>query len=111
MLTRDDVIRMAKQAGGYHAGEFHGRIEAMERFAAAAYAAGAAAEREACAQVCDHIADQQERANYDKRAACAADQCAIAIRQRAAYRDLTPDELAAADRRPESGDFDRRNHG
>ena len=90
-------------------------VLALRRWAAqvhaAAYAAGAAAEREACAQVCDHIADQQERANYDKRAACAADQCAIAIRQRAAYRDLTPDELAAADRRPESGDFDRRNHG
>ena len=87
MLTRDDVIQMANDAGITFVTEFgvaSATHEWLERFAAAAYAAGAAAEREACAQVCDHIADQHERQNYDKRAAAAADQCAIAIRQRAA---------------------------
>ena len=92
MLTRDDVIRIAAEAGALRYTNRHLKDEPshafaigmLERFAAAVYAAGAAAEREACAQVCDHIADQHERQNYDKRAAAAADQCAIAIRQRAA---------------------------
>ena len=83
MLSRDDVIRMAREAEAEQL-TCAWLMPELERFAAAAYAAGAAAEREACAQVCDHIADQHERQNYDKRAAAAADQCAIAIRQRAA---------------------------
>ena len=59
MLTRDDVIRMAREAWA-DAGDgwvclewFDGKAENFERFAAAAYAAGAAAEREACALACE----------------------------------------------------------
>ena len=63
-MTKDDIIRMAREVGfvayGEDAGEyriptpaFHGRLE---RFFQAAYAAGAAAEREACAKVCDENA-------------------------------------------------------
>jgi len=55
MLTRDDVIRMAREAwadagDGWVATEwFDGKAENFERFAAAV----AAAEREACAQLCE----------------------------------------------------------
>ena len=59
MLTRYDVIRMALEAWA-DAGDgwvclewFDGKSSNFERFAAAVYAAGAAAEREACAQLCD----------------------------------------------------------
>ena len=46
-MTRDDIIRMAREAGllpcqGIHPGD-------LERFFQLAYEAGAAAEREACA--------------------------------------------------------------
>jgi hypothetical protein len=55
MLNRDDIIRMARESGLYDVAHPHpaGNNEAVERFAALAYAAGAAAEREACAKVCD----------------------------------------------------------
>jgi len=48
-MIRDDIIRMAREAG------FEGMTDqpALQRFAALAYAAGAAAEREACAKVCE----------------------------------------------------------
>ena len=47
-MTRDDIIRMAKEASGH---DFMGlrTIEFAERFAALV----AAAEREACARVCE----------------------------------------------------------
>jgi hypothetical protein len=58
MLTRDDVIRMAREADpAGDAGKLVYLAEigtgTLERFAAAAYAAGAAAEREACALLCE----------------------------------------------------------
>jgi hypothetical protein len=53
-MTRDDIIRLAQEAGIVD-WSLHGRLEskeeALERFAALV----AAAEREACAQVCDRI--------------------------------------------------------
>ena len=56
-MTRDDVIRMAREAGIItnspylmpHDRELHG----IERFATLAFAAGVAAEREECAKVAD----------------------------------------------------------
>ena len=48
-MNRDDVIRMAREAGFVGMDGDHG---ALRRFAAIAHAAGAAAEREACEQAC-----------------------------------------------------------
>ena len=64
-MTSDDIIRMAREAGllGLDA---EGRLE---RFAVLV----AAAEREACAKVCDGI---------DRRYINQADKCAAAIRAR-----------------------------
>ncbi len=67
-MTRKDIIRMAREVGfvayGEDAGEyriptpaFHNRLE---RFAALV----AAAEREACAKVCDELAARDKLSNY-----------------------------------------------
>lgn len=61
MLSRDDVIRMARECGAIVIRARNGgdgclaRFDRddLERFAEAVYAAGAAAEREACAQLCE----------------------------------------------------------
>jgi hypothetical protein len=59
---REQVIRMAQEAGATNvdaadpqcwAGDIAFEEEELERFFHAAYAAGAAAEREACAKVCE----------------------------------------------------------
>jgi hypothetical protein len=58
-MNRNDIIRMAREAGFQDHGvaEMWGHLTAskghIERFFRAAYEAGAAAEREACAQVCE----------------------------------------------------------
>ena len=56
-MTRNDTIRMALEAGipaaKYPSLVSNSDWEALERFFHAAYAAGAAAEREACARVAD----------------------------------------------------------
>jgi len=48
-MNREDIIRMAKEFGVW--GPFMGEDEDLERFFQAAYAAGATAEREACAKL------------------------------------------------------------
>lgn len=77
-MTRDDVIRWAREADQGHAGmeceQFGGgfvSVSTLDRFAALV----AAAEREACAQVCDQQAGEPE---CPERAAY----CADAIRAR-----------------------------
>ena len=57
-MTRDDIIRMTKEAGWKRVGrnpetgpEFPVLIERLERFAALV----AAAEREACARICEEL--------------------------------------------------------
>jgi hypothetical protein len=69
---KDDIIRMAREAGVYAAHTELTLMAGLERFAALV----AAAEREACAKVCDArcIADGWE--------GCYADECAAAIRAR-----------------------------
>jgi hypothetical protein len=47
-MTRDEIIKMAKQAHTHHINWDDDYIEGLERFAALV----AAAEREACAKVC-----------------------------------------------------------
>lgn len=72
-MTRDDIIRMAHEAGDLFVTQFgvaSATPEWLERFFLAAYAAGAAAEREACAKLC-------EEPGWN-----AANWCAAAIRAR-----------------------------
>jgi len=94
-MTRDDVLRMAKEAGAdpthWHDGlitvGFHGK----ELLAFAALVA--AAEREACAKVCEeradrHADDAQYEDTEDYRERCMVyakhvRRCAVAIRARA----------------------------
>ena len=51
-MTRDDIIRMTREAGWT---SYESQDERFERFAALV----AAAEREACAKVCDNIGDAE----------------------------------------------------
>ena len=67
-LSREEIIRMAREAGLFNDDQSP-LPEFLEHFANAAYAAGAAAERDACAKVCDRF---QERDVGMKPAECAA---------------------------------------
>ena len=85
-MNREDVIRMAREAGiGWDLiDQDEGQIwyisaESLERFAQAAYAAGAAAEREACAKVCE---EEICGCCWDKDAQAAAEHLAVTIRAR-----------------------------
>ena len=80
-MTRDDIIKMAREAGFFHTGTepqyFSCRTTSIERFAALV----AAAEREECAQACDtvyykHIGPHHAEVRYGVAA------CAAAIRAR-----------------------------
>jgi len=82
-MTRDDIIRMAREAGLHSAVLLHiydGReaaltdserdeLRKLERFFKLAYEAGAAAEREACARLCDELAERDKLSNYYRIAA------------------------------------------
>ena len=66
-MTRDDIIRMALEAG-FSAAKYPSLVsdsdwEALERFLKAAYAAGVNAEREACAKVADLVAREIDDTN------------------------------------------------
>lgn len=82
-MTKEDVIRMALEAGAieYHeegwAPVIQGSIDDMERFAALV----AAAEREACAQVCSKVIDDR-RSEGNTIGYNAIMQCAESIRAR-----------------------------
>ena len=71
-MTREDIIRMAREAGKVRPGVEYMPLEVFERFAKLV----AAAEREACAKACDKLGDEYADAN-------AAD-CAFVIRERGA---------------------------
>ena len=66
-MNRDDIIRMAREAGVSESELFPGE-QAIERFAALV----AAQEREACARVCEGDGVRQ----------VTGDECAVAIRER-----------------------------
>ena len=68
-MNRDEIIRMAREAGLERNGYWEFDMNRLERFAALV----AAAEREACAKVCEELAERFH--------AHAAD-CAAAIRAR-----------------------------
>lgn len=71
-MNREDIIRMAREAGIDP--DLWNHTDAFERLAHSAYAAGAAAEREECAKLCDELND----ADYDINGYG----CAAAIRAR-----------------------------
>ena len=97
-MNRDDVIRWAREVGlhlPYWADDEDPEIDPprwtmvsplpllLERFAAAAYAAGAAAEREACAKVCDEKVDAEyATGKVDHNEMGWTQACAAAIRAR-----------------------------
>ena len=72
-MDRDDIIRMAREAGKVRPGVEYMPLEVFERFAHLV----AAAEREACAKVLDEMAAKDTLSNYYKVAA-------LAIRERGA---------------------------
>jgi hypothetical protein len=59
-MTQEDIIRMAREAGCHEASHpmnpWSVPQETLERFFRLAYEAGASAEREACADICDQHA-------------------------------------------------------
>jgi hypothetical protein len=88
-MTRDDIIRMAREAGLADSPEDYNpywtadSIEDLERFAALV----AAAEREACAKVCDNLAKDRGMFHPDdedlkKGVLAGAGMCAVTIRAR-----------------------------
>ena len=64
-MTREDIIRMAREAGKVRPGVEYMPLEVFERFAHLV----AAAEREACAKVLDEMAAKDTLSNYYKVAA------------------------------------------
>lgn len=73
-MTRDDIIRMFEKANGWNPEGWDKTVDELERFANLV----AAAEREACAALCDKIADE------DGFEGSYANRCAFAIRERGA---------------------------
>ena len=73
-MNREDIIRMAREAGGWK--QWEARVmtpQVLERFAALV----AAAEREACAKVCEEYQDAVDRHRWPN-----GYECADAIRAR-----------------------------
>jgi len=74
-MTRDDIIRMAREAGGSREDPSDLlTLDILERFAELAVAE----EREACAKVCEAYAERDRRFGLDSSAI----DCAEAIRAR-----------------------------
>ena len=75
-MTRDDITRMWEKANGWSPAELDETVKELERFAELV----AAAEREACANVCGRIADS---VSYET--SISAMKCYEAIRARGSY--------------------------
>ena len=71
-MTKDDIIKWAQQWGDWNGQTVEFNDVGLERFAALV----AAAEREACAKVCESLFD------LDDDSCSEAEQCAAAIRAR-----------------------------
>jgi hypothetical protein len=71
-MTREDIIRMAREAGWQYADGDDG-YNALWRFAALVAEAEREAEREACAKVCDEIGGRDSNSHaWDAAAAIRA---------------------------------------
>lgn len=73
-MTRDDILRLADKHATLTAGWMFS-VPDMEDFYKHAYEAGVAAEREACAKLCDELRDEDGFEPYGT-------ECAAAIRAR-----------------------------
>ena len=71
-MNREDIIRMYEEANGWSPAGFDRTVQDLERFAALV----AAAEREACAKVCEELG-MTTNGIYERNY-----ECAIAIRAR-----------------------------
>jgi hypothetical protein len=78
ILDKDEVLKMARQAG-YHSGIAMHDIELLEAFAKLVDAKATAREREACAKVCDELSKKHSWEG------CYANECAEAIRARGTH--------------------------
>ena len=94
-MTREDIIHMAREAGLIYwthnrwwmdAGEFG---EEIERFAALIASRVAAEEREACAKVLDHMADEMVREMEPSTAVAWVQSKAASIRARGRHENAT----------------------
>ena len=93
-MTKEEIIRMALEAGGYIAELPNGDAwlfndnQKIEHFFNLAFSAGAVSEREACAKVCDDIENEayetyrQKYDTYTEGLADGANACLEAIRER-----------------------------
>ena len=72
-MNRDDIIRMYEKANGWSPEGWDKTVDELERFAAIV----AAAEREACAKVCEEYQDAVDRHRWPN-----GYECADAIRAR-----------------------------
>lgn len=84
-MTRDDILRMAREAGAHDNGWEVRFVEPryFERFAALVAAAAKAEEREACAKACETAFSQRVMtANAAGYVGMAVRHCAAAIRAR-----------------------------
>ena len=82
-MTSDDIIRMAREAGGDDCGIFRDFMPEIERFANLV----AAAEREACAKVCEVLSKDRGMIDDEilkKGVLAGASMCALVIRERGA---------------------------
>ena len=84
-MTRDDIIRMAEEAGikgpapARQGFKMYANPQRLERFAALV----AAAEREACAKVCENMSlEWQDQPNIAQAELATIMDCALAIRAR-----------------------------
>ena len=92
-MTREDIIRKARESADqspredWNTNAWVFGEEALERFFHAAYGAGAAAEREACAQVCENMSlEWQNQPNIAQAELATIMDCALAIRTRGEKR-------------------------
>jgi hypothetical protein len=91
-MTRDDITRMAREAGMQGMlTDVVTTVDELARFAKLAYEAGAKNEREACAKVCDAVAESANKAAVAGqyliiRNGAEARRCSAAIRAQAADR-------------------------
>ena len=67
-MTREDIIRMYEKANGWSPEGWDKTVDELERFAALV----AAAEREACAKVCEEYQDAVDRHRWPNGYECAA---------------------------------------